>query len=66
VNRTVQSAPDSPRRATNLGYLPALDGMRGIATLAILGVHAGVFFTAGGFYLLDSFFALSGFLITRS
>jgi peptidoglycan/LPS O-acetylase OafA/YrhL len=32
--------------------------------LCILGVHAGVFLTAGGFFLLDSFFALSGFLIT--
>jgi peptidoglycan/LPS O-acetylase OafA/YrhL len=32
--------------------------------LAILGVHAGVFLTTGGFFLLDTFFALSGFLIT--
>src|SRR6202046_4067251 len=32
--------------------------------LAILGVHAGVYLTSGGFFLLDSFFALSGFLIT--
>ncbi len=31
---------------------------------AILGVHAGVYLTTGGFFLLDSFFALSGFLIT--
>ena len=32
--------------------------------LNIMGVHAGVWLTTGGFYLLDSFFALSGFLIT--
>jgi len=32
--------------------------------LAILGVHAGVYLTTGGFFLLDAFFALSGFLIT--
>ena len=32
--------------------------------LSILGVHAGVYLTSGGFFLLDSFFALSGFLIT--
>jgi peptidoglycan/LPS O-acetylase OafA/YrhL len=32
--------------------------------LNILGVHAGVWLTGGGFYNLDSFFALSGFLIT--
>jgi peptidoglycan/LPS O-acetylase OafA/YrhL len=32
--------------------------------LNIMGIHAGVWLTAGGFYVLDSFFALSGFLIT--
>ena len=32
--------------------------------LGIMGVHAGVYLTSGGFFLLDSFFALSGFLIT--
>jgi peptidoglycan/LPS O-acetylase OafA/YrhL len=60
--------PNSPRRGTNLAYLPGLDGVRGITTFAILGVHAGVLFCPGGspegFYLLDSFFTLSGFLIT--
>ena len=29
-----------------------------------MGVHSGVWLTAGGFFILDSFFALSGFLIT--
>lgn len=60
--------PNSPRRGANLAYLPGLDGVRGITTFAILGVHAGVLFCPGGspegFYLLDSFFTLSGFLIT--
>ena len=32
--------------------------------LGIMGVHAGVYLTAGGFFFLDAFFALSGFLIT--
>ncbi len=57
-------SPDAPRKGTTLSYLPALDGIRGVAMLGIFGVHAGVYLTAGGFYLLDSFFALSGFLIT--
>ena len=49
-------------KGATLAYLPALDGIRGVAMLGILGVHAGVYLTAGGFFLLDSFFALSGFL----
>jgi len=57
-------SPDAPRQGATLAYLPALDGMRGAAMLGIMGVHAGVYLTAGGFFLLDSFFALSGFLIT--
>ena len=57
-------SPDAPRKGATLAYVPALDGIRGVAMLGILGVHAGVYLTAGGFFLLDSFFALSGFLIT--
>jgi peptidoglycan/LPS O-acetylase OafA/YrhL len=48
----------------DLSYVPALDGVRGVAVLAIMGYHGGVFLTSGGFYSLDAFFALSGFLIT--
>jgi peptidoglycan/LPS O-acetylase OafA/YrhL len=57
-------SPDAPRTGATLAYLPALDGIRGVAMIGILGVHAGVYLTAGGFFFLDSFFALSGFLIT--
>ncbi len=57
-------SPDAPRKGATLAYLPALDGIRGVALLGILGVHGGVYLTAGGFFFLDSFFALSGFLIT--
>jgi peptidoglycan/LPS O-acetylase OafA/YrhL len=47
-----------------LAYMPALDGIRGVAIIVIMGYHGGVFLTRGGFYSLDTFFALSGFLIT--
>ena len=57
-------SPDAPRKGATLAYLPALDGIRGVAMLGIMGVHGGVYLTAGGFFFLDSFFALSGFLIT--
>ena len=56
--------PDAAPRGTNLAYVPGLDGIRGIGMLGIMGVHAGVWLTGGGFFILDSFFALSGFLIT--
>ncbi len=35
-----------------------------MAIVVIMGYHGGVFLTSGGFYSLDTFFALSGFLIT--
>jgi peptidoglycan/LPS O-acetylase OafA/YrhL/lysophospholipase L1-like esterase len=35
-----------------------------VAIIIIMGYHGGVFFTTGGFYGIDTFFALSGFLIT--
>ena len=57
-------SPDAPRKGPTLSYLPALDGIRGVSMLNIMGIHAGVWLTGGGFYVLDSFFALSGFLIT--
>jgi peptidoglycan/LPS O-acetylase OafA/YrhL/lysophospholipase L1-like esterase len=47
-----------------MSYLPALDGIRAIAIIVIMGYHGGAFLTSGGFYSLDSFFTLSGFLIT--
>ena len=35
-----------------------------MAIIVIMGYHGGVFLTSGGFYSLDTFYALSGFLIT--
>ena len=35
-----------------------------MAVIVIMGYHGGLFLTSGGFYSLDTFFTLSGFLIT--
>src|SRR3954447_14396025 len=52
------------RRGPSFGYNRALDGIRAFAVAAVVVFHAGVGGVAGGFLGVDTFFVLSGFLIT--
>ncbi len=70
------TSTESPENKFKLGYHPSLDGVRGVAVIAVLLLHAYVPVTLpvvgnylelvgiGGFLGVDIFFVLSGFLIT--
>jgi peptidoglycan/LPS O-acetylase OafA/YrhL len=45
-------------------HLPALDGLRALAVLAVVGYHLDLWWARGGYLGVDLFFVLSGFLIT--
>ena len=47
-----------------LRYMPALDGLRALAVIAVLLYHGDVGWARGGYFGVDAFFVLSGFLIT--
>ena len=50
---------------TGVPNAPGLDGVRGIAVVAVLAYHMDLAWTGGGFLGVEVFFALSGFLITQ-
>ena len=53
---------DIPER--ELPYNPPLDGVRALAIVLVLCYHGGATFLPGGFIGVDTFFVLSGYLIT--
>ncbi len=56
--------PDAPHEEPSLSYLPALDGVRALAVLGVMAFHSAIPFLPAGFLGVDTFFVLSGFLIT--
>jgi peptidoglycan/LPS O-acetylase OafA/YrhL len=56
---------DSARPAVpTMGYQPSLDGLRALSVGVVLLYHAGFSWMHGGFFGVEVFFVVSGFLIT--
>ncbi len=53
-----------PAPEPHLGRIPALDGVRALGIVLVLFFHGGFSWAGGGFFGVDVFFVLSGFLIT--
>jgi peptidoglycan/LPS O-acetylase OafA/YrhL/lysophospholipase L1-like esterase len=53
---------EAPR--PHLRHVAGLDGLRAFAVVAVIAGHSGFSWLPGGFYGVDAFFVLSGFLIT--
>ena len=46
-------------------YIPAIDGLRAVAVIAVMLYHLGFKWIPGGFLGVDLFFVISGYVITR-
>jgi peptidoglycan/LPS O-acetylase OafA/YrhL len=69
VTQLAEGVAPLPTPATSsshgIGRLPALDGVRGMAVVAVLLFHGGFTWARGGWLGVSIFFTLSGFLITN-
>lgn len=61
MGRSRSTAPASVRAR---GYLPAIDGLRALAVVAVVLYHLNLSAVPGGFLGVDVFFVISGYVIT--
>ena len=50
---------------SGIQYIPAIDGLRALAVIAVMLYHLGFTWIPGGFLGVDLFFVISGYVITR-
>ena len=54
----------SPKKR-GITHIPAIDGLRAVAVIAVMLYHLGFSWIPGGFLGVDLFFVISGYVITR-
>ena len=68
TEHTIAITEDGPeiltRVSASLRRVPALDGVRALAVVAVLAFHSGYGWARGGYLGVSVFFTLSGYLIT--
>jgi peptidoglycan/LPS O-acetylase OafA/YrhL len=64
VEAARQPAVSPPTSFPPMGYQPSLDGLRALSVGVVLLYHAGFSWMHGGFFGVEVFFVVSGFLIT--
>lgn len=65
TNASHQTRSDTHKRHHRMRYIPALDGIRALAVIAVILYHLNLPGTQGGLLGVTVFFVLSGYLITR-
>lgn len=59
-----RTATASRSSTPSMPYQPGLDGLRAVSVIAVILYHAGFGWMHGGFFGVEVFFVVSGFLIT--
>ncbi|MCP3911363.1 MAG: acyltransferase [Actinomycetia bacterium] len=66
MKEAISSGEESPTRpaVSRMPYLGGIDGIRALAVLAVVAYHLDAAWMPGGFFGVEVFFAVSGYLIT--
>ncbi|WP_114603738.1 acyltransferase family protein [Staphylococcus sp. EZ-P03] len=64
LKRSSSKNSTSPAKPKKMNYMPGLDGLRAIAVIGIIIYHLNKQWLSGGFLGVDTFFVISGYLIT--